>query len=119
MNLVFLLFPKGADLCQKYKLTCRPNTAGCDGYDDSLDASSYTEYAHGAFRLFHANVQPTFYFVNGRNKISRTITVEDAFHNNSTALLNTEYNDCLRGMIWQSIRLNKYGYVDDVSKISL
>lgn len=115
MSLISVFHPIGDAICEKYNLT--PNAADCDAYDDSLDPRASTEYAHTAFRYFHTNIPSRFYFVNKSNKITRTITLEDAFQNNVTALLNKEYNNCLRGTLWQPIRNNKYGYVDDVCTI--
>lgn len=96
-------------------MTCRPNTKGCERYRDYLSPNTLTEFANAAFRFYHTNIPSKLVFLDDPlEKIKKVVTLRDMLAQNSSALLQTEYNDCLRGLIGQSIRQIGYGYVDDV-----
>lgn len=51
----YLFFLTGAENAYKRNVSCDPSSTFCGAYDPTVDASNMNEFAHGAFRLFHAN----------------------------------------------------------------
>lgn len=77
-----------------------------------------TEFAHGGFRILHQNLPDTSIFLDKKfERIKKVVSLGDMFAPNASQLLQTEYNDFLRGMIGQPIRYTGYGYVFDVCRI--
>lgn len=65
-------FQTGKEAAERRNLSCSPDSGYCGRYDADVDPSNMNEFAHGAFRLFHANTPENVNFYNAGKNINVT-----------------------------------------------
>lgn len=65
-------------------------------YDPHIDASSTVEFSHGAFRVYHANLNDKFRLIDANDTLIRTIDLDES--DEGLQILETNYDDVVRGM---------------------
>lgn len=96
-------------------LTCRSEVAACGAYDASVDPSTIGESAHASYRLFHAFVPGKFNFIADDGTQLKTLNLSEVV--NEPGLIENNYNDILRGMLYTPLKTGHLGYSKQVRNL--
>lgn len=80
-----------------------------------MDASTTTEFNHCVFRIFHSNLNDIFNFIDANNTVTKTLALDEC--DNGLKILETHYNEVIRGMV--QVPAGHSTYSAKVSKLKL
>lgn len=105
----------GRKYAESKNLTCRRVDAGCGAYDASVDASTIDEAAHASFRHSHALVPDNVNFIANNGSKLKTMKLSDTV--DKASLIETNYNDILRGMLYDRAEEKRLGYSKELRNL--
>lgn len=86
-------------------------------YNPNIDASSTVEFSHGAFRVYHSNLNDKFNLFDANDTLIKTMDLDEC--DEGLKILETNYDDVVRGMFRTSSAHSTFTTKVSVLKISI
>lgn len=93
-------------------MICNGKYNNCGNYDHHVDPTTLHEFAHGAFRWFHAFIPSTIEIVNENYEVEEEILLSDTYLN--LDLFQKKYYGFLRGVMKQKQQMHRAGYTGEL-----